>query len=102
MHGATLLDAADRVLRPCILWNDTRSHAEAAALDANPRFRALTKRLSRKSQPQDQLALVLGTAPNARLLSAPYVQSPIDGGRLQITGGFTKSSAQQVVRDLGG
>jgi xylulokinase len=42
MHGATLLDAADDVLRPCILWNDTRSHAEAAALDADPRFRALT------------------------------------------------------------
>jgi xylulokinase len=42
MHGATLLDAADRVLRPCILWNDTRSHAEAAALDADPLFRRLT------------------------------------------------------------
>ncbi|WP_434711486.1 xylulokinase [Rhizobium sp. YTUHZ045] len=42
MHGATLLDASDKVLRPCILWNDTRSHVEAAALDADPRFRALT------------------------------------------------------------
>jgi len=42
MHGATLLDAADQVLRPCILWNDTRSAIEAAALDADPRFRALT------------------------------------------------------------
>lgn len=42
MHGATLLDAADRVLRPCIMWNDTRSHAEAAALDADPRFRKIT------------------------------------------------------------
>ncbi|MFQ6752934.1 xylulokinase [Cereibacter sphaeroides] len=42
MHGATLLDASDEVLRPCILWNDTRSHAEAAALDADPRFRAVT------------------------------------------------------------
>ncbi|MCX7888149.1 MAG: xylulokinase [Rhodobacteraceae bacterium] len=42
MHGATLLDRADDVLRPCILWNDTRSHAEAAALDADPRFRLLT------------------------------------------------------------
>lgn len=42
MHGATLLDAADNVLRPCILWNDTRSHAEAARLDADPRFRALS------------------------------------------------------------
>ncbi|WP_062017329.1 xylulokinase [Aureimonas sp. AU4] len=33
MHGATLLGEDDRVLRPCILWNDTRSHAEAAELD---------------------------------------------------------------------
>lgn len=42
MHGATVLDKARDVIRPCILWNDTRSHAEAAALDADPRFRALT------------------------------------------------------------
>ncbi|WLR91853.1 xylulokinase [Shinella zoogloeoides] len=42
MHGATLLDADDEVLRPCIMWNDTRSHREAAALDADPRFRKVT------------------------------------------------------------
>jgi xylulokinase len=42
MHGATLLDGSDNVLRPCILWNDTRSFKEAATLDADPRFRALT------------------------------------------------------------
>jgi xylulokinase len=34
MHGATLLDEADRVLRPCILWNDGRSAAEAAEISA--------------------------------------------------------------------
>ncbi len=39
MHGATLIDQADQVLRPCMLWNDTRSHAEAATLDARPEFR---------------------------------------------------------------
>jgi xylulokinase len=42
MHGATLLDAADEVLRPCILWNDTRSAEEAAELDGDPMFRRLT------------------------------------------------------------
>ena len=42
MHGATLLDAAGAVLRPSILWNDTRAHAQAALLDADPRFRAIT------------------------------------------------------------
>lgn len=42
MHGATLLDRADRPLRPCILWNDGRAAAEAAELDSDPRFRATT------------------------------------------------------------
>jgi xylulokinase len=42
MHGATLLDRHDQVIRPCILWNDTRSHREAAALDADLRFRTIT------------------------------------------------------------
>lgn len=42
MHGATLLDKQNQVLRPCILWNDTRSYLEAAELDANPRFRELS------------------------------------------------------------
>jgi xylulokinase len=32
MHGAVLLDAADRVLRPAILWNDGRSAAQCAVL----------------------------------------------------------------------
>jgi xylulokinase len=42
MHGATLLDEAGAVLRPAILWNDTRSHEQAAALDADPMFREIT------------------------------------------------------------
>lgn len=42
MHGATLLDADGEVLRPCILWNDTRSHEEAARLDATDQVRALS------------------------------------------------------------
>ncbi len=42
MHGATLLDADDQILRPCILWNDTRSAVQAAELDGDPQFRRLT------------------------------------------------------------
>ena len=42
MHGATLLDPQDKVLRPCILWNDTRSHEQAARLDAQANVRALS------------------------------------------------------------
>ena len=32
MHGATLLDAEGKVLRPCILWNDGRSQKQCEAL----------------------------------------------------------------------
>lgn len=43
MHGAVLLDAADQVLRPCILWNDTRSERECLALtEAEPSLRDIT------------------------------------------------------------
>ena len=42
MHGATLIDKADKPLRPCMLWNDVRSAEEAAELDANPIFREIT------------------------------------------------------------
>lgn len=34
MHGATLLGADDQPLRPGILWNDGRSHAECTELEA--------------------------------------------------------------------
>ena len=34
MHGAVLLDAQDQVLRPAILWNDTRASVECAQMTA--------------------------------------------------------------------
>lgn len=40
MHGAVVLDASDTPVRPCIMWNDTRSVVEAAALDAMDGVRA--------------------------------------------------------------
>ncbi|MHB1304910.1 MAG: xylulokinase [Acidiphilium sp.] len=46
MHGAVLLDAANAVLRPAILWNDGRSHEECAALEAAvPDLRRITGNL---------------------------------------------------------
>jgi xylulokinase len=47
MHGATLLDAAHQVLRPAILWNDTRSFTECAELEAAaPNSRSITGNLA--------------------------------------------------------
>jgi len=41
MHGATLLDGSDRPIRPCILWNDSRSAEECAVLEARADFRKI-------------------------------------------------------------
>lgn len=41
MHGGTLLDADDRPLRPAILWNDGRAHAECAELEGLADFRGI-------------------------------------------------------------
>jgi xylulokinase len=42
MHGATLLDASDVPIRPAILWNDGRSHAECRELEEKePRLREI-------------------------------------------------------------
>ncbi len=46
MHGATLLDADGRVLRPAMLWNDTRAFEECAAIEAAcPQARRITGNL---------------------------------------------------------
>ncbi len=47
MHGAVLLDAADAVLRPAILWNDGRSGAQCRALEAAlPQLHAIAGNLA--------------------------------------------------------
>ncbi|WP_260923475.1 xylulokinase [Novosphingobium sp. 9] len=43
MHGAVVLDKADRVLRPAILWNDGRAGPQCAALlEREPHASAIT------------------------------------------------------------
>ncbi|PTW55049.1 xylulokinase [Breoghania corrubedonensis] len=42
MHGATPLDHAGNVLRPSILWNDTRAEAEAGRMDKDPVWRSVS------------------------------------------------------------
>ena len=85
MHGATLLDADDKVLRPCILWNDTRSYHEAAALDANPRFRALTGNIVFPGFTAPKLAWVAKHEPDI-FAKVRWVLLPKDYLRLWLTG----------------
>jgi len=47
MHGATLVSADGRPLRPAILWNDGRSHAECAELERRcPSLHAISGNLA--------------------------------------------------------
>jgi xylulokinase len=85
MHGATLLDAEDKVLRPCIMWNDTRSHKEAAALDADPRFRAITGNIVFPGFTAPKLAWVKNNEPEV-FAKVRWVLLPKDYLRVWLTG----------------
>ena len=85
MHGATLLDAEDKVLRPCIMWNDTRSHREAAALDADPRFRRITGNIVFPGFTAPKLAWVKNNQPDL-FAKIRWVLLPKDFLRVWLTG----------------
>lgn len=85
MHGATLLDRAHEVLRPCILWNDTRAAVEAAALDADPAFRKLSGNIVFPGFTAPKLAWVRAHEPDIFARTA-LVLLPKDYLRLWLTG----------------
>src|SRR5690606_23162462 len=87
MHGATLLDSAGKVLRPCILWNDTRSFREAAELDANPIFRRLTGNIVFPGFTAPKLAWVRANEPDI-FAHVAKVLLPKDYLRYWLTGEF--------------
>lgn len=86
MHGATLLDAEDRVLRPAILWNDGRAVEECAALEAAcPDARRLTGNIMMPGFTAPKLAWLRTHEP--RLFERTRrVLLPKDYVRLHLTG----------------
>jgi xylulokinase len=86
MHGATLLDASDRPLRPAILWNDGRSEAECAELEAAvPRSREITANMAFAGFTAPKLKWVARHEPEA-FAKIATVLLPKDYVRLQMTG----------------
>ncbi|MCY4336385.1 MAG: xylulokinase [Litoreibacter sp.] len=85
MHGATLIDKNGDVLRPCILWNDTRSHAQAATMDADPRFRDVSGNIVFPSFTAPKLGWVRDEEPGTFEKTA-LVLLPKDYLRLWLTG----------------
>ncbi len=86
MHGAVVLDAADQVLRPAILWNDGRSHAECEELTQRaPSLHAVAANLAMPGFTAPKLLWLRRHEPEhfARLRS---VLLPKDWLRLQLTG----------------
>lgn len=86
MHGATLLGADDRPLRPAILWNDGRSFAECALLEAEvPDLHAITGNLAMPGFTAPKLLWVARHEPDL-FGQVATVLLPKDYVRLALTG----------------
>lgn len=88
MHGATLLDKNDRVLRPAILWNDGRCAEECALLEAGvPDSRAITGNLMMPGFTAPKLLWVKRHEPEV-FAQVAKVLLPKDYLRLRLTGDY--------------
>jgi len=86
MHGAVLLDRHDAVLRPAILWNDGRSGAQCAALEAAlPTLHAIAGNAAMPGFTAPKLLWVREHEPHLFARTA-QVLLPKDWLRLQLTG----------------
>jgi xylulokinase len=86
MHGLVLLDEKDEPIRPAILWNDGRAHAEAEELAR--RFPALSERVGVLPMPGFPAPKTMWLArhePSA-LARARAILLPKDYVRLKLTG----------------
>ena len=105
MHGATLLDADDRPLRPAILWNDGRSFAECAALErAVPDLRTISGNIAMPGFTAPKLLWVREHEPEV-FAKVATVLLPKDYVRLLMTGDKASDlsdSAGTLWLDVGG
>lgn len=88
MHGATLLDKQDAILRPAILWNDGRCGEECALLEAQvPDSRAITGNLMMPGFTAPKLLWVKRHEPDV-FARVAKVLLPKDYLRLRMTGEY--------------
>jgi xylulokinase len=85
-HGATCLDRFDEVIRPCILWNDGRSPAECAEIEAAiPDSRQITGNMAMPGFTMPKIHWMAKHEPKNRERIAK-VLLPKDYIRLMLTG----------------
>jgi xylulokinase len=88
MHGATLLDRQQKVLRPAILWNDGRSFAQCQALEKDvPQSRKITGNLMMPGFTAPKLRWVAEHEPDV-FAQVDKVLLPKDYLRWRMTGDF--------------
>lgn len=88
MHGATLLDKNDNVLRPAILWNDGRSSAECAQIESTcPNARAIAGNIAMPGFTAPKILWVKNNEP-AVFDRIAKVLLPKDYVRLLLTGEY--------------
>jgi xylulokinase len=88
MHGATLLDEADRVLRPAILWNDGRAALECTEIEsALPDARRIAGNIAMPGFTAPKLAWLAKHEP-ATFARIRRVLLPKDYVRLKLTGEY--------------
>ena len=88
MHGATLLDKNNAVLRPCMLWNDTRSAQECSDLSrACPQLQEITGNLAMPGFTAPKLQWVRQHEPEIFAQTAKILL-PKDYLRLHLTGDY--------------
>lgn len=86
MHGAVCLDAADRAMRPAILWNDGRADAECAEIEAAfPRAREVAGNIAMAGFTAPKLQWLRKHEPEV-FEHASMVLLPKDYVRLRLTG----------------
>ncbi|MBN9525129.1 MAG: xylulokinase [Alphaproteobacteria bacterium] len=86
MHGATLLDDRNRVLRPAILWNDGRAMAECAEMERRlPALRAIAGNIAMPGFTAPKLLWVANHEPDI-FTRVHKVLLPKDYLRLRLTG----------------
>ncbi|MCX4992170.1 MULTISPECIES: hypothetical protein [unclassified Streptomyces] len=96
--GPTAMDGAQ--VASAEAAHDERRSGWTVRLDfdsvGTKRFAALTAELSANQAPQNQFAIVLDGA----VISAPSVSQSLGGGQAEISGGFTRESAEQLAVTL--
>lgn len=95
-HGATLIDKADKVLRPAILWNDARSFAECVEFESRePKSREISGNIAMAGFTAPKLLWVKKHEPKT-FEKVAKVLLPKDYVRLCMTGDYASDMSDSA------